>query len=189
MAFVAVDENATDDPLLGEVRISVFPGSAAAEFAIFIHPRARRQGIGRALLLKMIRYCSDRGFAEIIGQIAPENEQMLALARSAGMKIHRIPGVGVAVAHLNLSGPAHAANAPLANSATPSAHRPHRSRPQDARRNENADPAPRRHTLGVTRSSARSAYQSCGNGIAERDRSRASTLVRQCVLDVMSQPR
>jgi acetyltransferase len=50
MAFVAADENGAEDELFGEVHIS---GSDAAEFAIFVHPQARRQGIGRALLLKM----------------------------------------------------------------------------------------------------------------------------------------
>jgi acetyltransferase len=94
MAFVAADENGAEDELFGEVHIS---GSDAAEFAIFVHPQARRQGIGRALLLKMIRYCAGRGFSEIIGQIAPENERTLALARSAGMHIHRAPGAGIAV--------------------------------------------------------------------------------------------
>ena len=89
IAFVAAGKNGGEAALLGEVRISVFSGSHAAEFAIFVHPGSRRQGIGRALLSKVIRYCSGRGFSEIIGQIAPENEPMLALARSVGMHIHR----------------------------------------------------------------------------------------------------
>jgi acetyltransferase len=119
MAFVA----ASEDELLGEVRIRVFPGSDAAEFAIFVHPQARRQGIARALLSKMIRYCSARGLSEIIGQIAAENERMLGLARSAGMDVHRAPGAGLAVAHLKLSGSAPVANSSptLAASATKSA--------------------------------------------------------------------
>jgi len=103
MAFVAASTNAGQDALLGEVRINVFPGSDAAEFAIFVHPHARGLGIGRALLLKMIRYCSGRGFSEIIGQVVPENERMLALARSVGMHIFRAPGAGIAVVHLKLS--------------------------------------------------------------------------------------
>ena len=115
-------------------------------FAIFVHPQARRQGIGRALLLKMIRYCAGRGFSEIIGQIAPENERMLALARSAGMHIHRAPGAGIAVAHLKLPEPAHVANSTNADSATRPAMKM-------------TAPRLRRRTLGVGRSSGRSAYE------------------------------
>jgi len=88
--------------LLGAVRINVFPGSDAAEFALFVHPHARGLGIGRALLMKMIRYCTGRGFSEIIGQVVPGNERMLALARSVGMHVYRTSGAGIAVAHLKL---------------------------------------------------------------------------------------
>jgi acetyltransferase len=102
MAFVAVSEDGGKAALLGEVRINVFPGSDAAEFAIFVHPHARGLGIGRALLTKMIRYCTGRGFSELIGQVVPDNERMLALARSVGMHVYHTSGAGIAVAHLKL---------------------------------------------------------------------------------------
>ena len=102
MAFVAVSEDGGEAALLGEVRVNVFPGSDAAEFAIFVHPHARGLGIGRALLTKMIRYCTGRGFSELIGQVAPDNERMLVLARSVGMHVYHTSGAGIAVAHLKL---------------------------------------------------------------------------------------
>lgn len=105
MAFVAAGRaNESEEVLLGEVRLNVFPGSDAAEFAIFVHPHARGLGIGRALLLKMIRHCTDRGFSELIGQVAPENERMLALARSVGMHVYHAHGAGIAIAYKKLPG-------------------------------------------------------------------------------------
>jgi RimJ/RimL family protein N-acetyltransferase len=124
MAFVVVSQDGDKPALLGEVRVNVFPGSDAAEFAIFVHSHARGLGLGRALLMKMIGYCTGRGFSEILGQVVPGNERMLALARSVGMRIYRTSGAGIAIAHLKLPASFDAVNSltstagPSTNSAT-----------------------------------------------------------------------
>ncbi len=103
MAFVATAPDGPDaGEIAGEVRAFVYPGGTTAEFAILVRSDAKRRGLGRALLSKMIDYCRVSGLAELIGQILPENEAMIALARRCGMQVEVAPGASVAVAHLNL---------------------------------------------------------------------------------------
>ena len=158
MAFVAASTNAGQDALLREVRINVFPGRDAAEFAIFVHPHAGGLGIGRALLKKMICYCSARGFSEIIGQVVAENERMLALARSVGMHIYRAPGAGIAVVYLKLSGSINVANSttPIHPSATEGATMVSRNPTKASSRSLG------RSALGSKRANGRSAYEGIG---------------------------
>jgi hypothetical protein len=47
----------------------------------------------------MIAYTKENGL-ELIGQIAPDNEAMLALAERCGMEIEHPPGTDMAVAHM-----------------------------------------------------------------------------------------
>jgi RimJ/RimL family protein N-acetyltransferase len=50
----------------------------------------------------MIAYSRASGVEELIGQILPENEAMIALARGCGMEVEMQPGTSVAVAHIDL---------------------------------------------------------------------------------------
>lgn len=103
MAFVAVERDApAAGEIAGEVRAFVYPGGTTAEFAILVRSDLKRRGLGRALLSKMIDYCRKSGLAELIGQILPENEAMIALARRCGMQVEVAPGANVAVAHIDL---------------------------------------------------------------------------------------
>jgi len=105
MAFVAVsgsDDGSIGD-IVGEVRAFKYPDGTTAEFAILIRSDTKRRGLGRALLQKMIDYCKASGVEELIGQILPENDAMIALARRCGMTVERPPGTAIAVAHLHLA--------------------------------------------------------------------------------------
>lgn len=103
MAFVATTPDGPDaGEIAGEVRAFVYPGGTTAEFAILVRSDLKRRGLGRALLAKMIDYCRASGLAELIGQILPENDAMIALARRCGMQVEIAPGASVAVAHIDL---------------------------------------------------------------------------------------
>lgn len=103
MAFVATTQDGPDaGEIAGEVRAFVYPGGTTAEFAILVRSDVKRRGLGLVLLSKMIDYCRASGLAELIGQILPENEAMIALARRCGMQVEVAPGASVAVAHLDL---------------------------------------------------------------------------------------
>jgi acetyltransferase len=102
MAFVAVGSSSGNaDEIVGEVRAVRYPNGATAEFTILVRSDMKRHGLGRALLQKMIAYSKASGVEELIGQILPENEAMIALARSCGMEVEAQPG-SVAVAHIDL---------------------------------------------------------------------------------------
>lgn len=90
MAFVATrGSNQADMETVGVVRAVADPDNERAEFAIIISSDLKGQGLGRALLEKMIRYCRERGTGELIGEILPENAAMLGLAKRLGFESHR----------------------------------------------------------------------------------------------------
>lgn len=101
MAFVAVPAGGPPE-ILGEIRIYAYAGGDAVEFALLVRSDMQRRGLGRALLQKAIDYSRARGSAVLIGQINPDNEPMLALARACGMEVELPPGGSLAVAHLDL---------------------------------------------------------------------------------------
>ena len=103
MAFVAVGSSTNGaDEMVGEVRMFSYSNEATAEFAILVRSDMKRQGLGRALLQKMIAYSKTSGAEELIGRIRLENQAMIALARCCGMTVEAQPGINIVVAHLDL---------------------------------------------------------------------------------------
>ncbi|MCA8966451.1 MAG: GNAT family N-acetyltransferase, partial [Planctomycetes bacterium] len=91
MAFIVSGKDERGQPeTLGVVRTVTDPDNQVAEFAIVIASRLKRMGLGRFLLEKMIRYCRARGTREIVGQVLPDNDRMLGLARRLGFRSHRL---------------------------------------------------------------------------------------------------
>ncbi|MCW3478939.1 bifunctional acetate--CoA ligase family protein/GNAT family N-acetyltransferase [Neisseriaceae bacterium JH1-16] len=90
MAFVAmgVDEQGREC-LLGTVQAMADPDNQRAEFAIAVRSGLQGHGLGTILLRKIIRYCYQRGTAELVGEVLAENTQMLALAKEAGFRARR----------------------------------------------------------------------------------------------------
>jgi acetyltransferase len=85
MAFIAYAPDRQDETL-GVVRAVADPDNKQAEFAIIVRSDVKGQGLGRALLEKMIRYCRGRGTGELMGQVLTENTAMLSLARKLGFE-------------------------------------------------------------------------------------------------------
>jgi len=85
MAFIATAPNDTGEAeTLGVVRVVIDPDNERAEFAIVVRSDLKGQGLGAALLDKMIAYCRIRGTHELIGQVMAQNRPMLGLAESRG---------------------------------------------------------------------------------------------------------
>lgn len=85
MAFVAYAPD-QEDETLGVVRAIADPDNKQAEFAIIVRSDVKGQGLGRALVEKMIRYCRSRGTGELMGQVLSENTPMLSLAKKLGFR-------------------------------------------------------------------------------------------------------
>ena len=95
MAFIATQTGPDGEPeTLGVVRAVSDSDGARAEFAIEVRSDLKGQGLGHALLEKMIRYCRGRGIRELVGQVLPDNRAMLELAQSLGFKSRFSPEDG-----------------------------------------------------------------------------------------------
>ena len=93
MAFIAVldepGQSGESGGMLGEVRVATDPDNQRAEFALMVRPDMQRQGLGRALLAKMIRYLRSRGTAVLAAECLGHNLGMVALAQAMGFTVQR----------------------------------------------------------------------------------------------------
>jgi acetyltransferase len=120
MAFIASDTALDPPATLGVVRGVFTSDDREAEFAIIVQSDLKGQGLGRALLEKLVRYCRARGTREVVGQVLPENQAMLALAKRLGFASRSLPEEGVVEVRLRLGergaprrrGPSQAARSP-----------------------------------------------------------------------------
>lgn len=103
MAFIATVRNAQgESETLGVVRAVTDPNNVRAEFAIVVRSDIKGQGLGRALLAKMIHYCRARGTRELVGQVLRDNTAMLNLATSLGFTERPLPEGNVVEVTLSL---------------------------------------------------------------------------------------
>jgi acetyltransferase len=88
MAFIAVAaDGAEAGEILGVARACAGEDNRMAEFAVLVRSDLKRQGLGRLLMEKLIRYCRGHGIGELRGSVLIENAAMLALARALGFHL------------------------------------------------------------------------------------------------------
>jgi len=93
MAFIAtasVEEG--KEETLAVIRSMMDPDGTKADFAIMVRSDLKHQGLGVALMTKMIDYCRRRGIREILGQPLVDNTALLKLARKFGFEVREMPG-------------------------------------------------------------------------------------------------
>lgn len=88
MAFIAsaIDENGKPETL-GVVRAIFNDDKSEAEFAISVRSDLKGQGLGKVLMLKIIKYCKKLGFKNMIGFTMPTNTGMINLAKYCGFTV------------------------------------------------------------------------------------------------------
>jgi acetyltransferase len=79
---------------LGVARAQSDPDNIAAEFSIVIRSDVKGHGLGSLLMKKIISYCHSRQTQQLIGQVLPNNDRMLSLAKENGFTIHHEIGDG-----------------------------------------------------------------------------------------------
>jgi acyl-CoA synthetase (NDP forming)/RimJ/RimL family protein N-acetyltransferase len=85
MAFIASSKKPDGDwETLGVVRTWTDPDNVSAEFAVIVGDEMRGEGLGYALMRKIIEYTRRRGTLEIFGSVLPDNKAMLRLADKLG---------------------------------------------------------------------------------------------------------
>lgn len=82
IAFVALDE--ASGKLCGISRFAADPDHETAEFGVLVRSDLQGQGLGRALMLKLIAYARAEGLRRLSGRILRENRGMLQLAAELG---------------------------------------------------------------------------------------------------------
>jgi acetyltransferase len=103
MAFIATGRGERGEPeTLGVVRTLTDPDNTVAEYAIITRSDLKGQGLGRKLMQKMIDYTRTRGTRQIVGQILPENQPMIGLARALGFSAEHDSAENVTVVRLPL---------------------------------------------------------------------------------------
>jgi len=89
MVFIAnaPREDAEGEETLGTVRTWTDADNLQCEFAVMVHDKMKGEGLGIALMQKMIDYCRARGTVEMVGDVLPDNRPMLQLAEHLGFEI------------------------------------------------------------------------------------------------------
>ena len=82
IAFVALDE--ATGLLCGISRYAADPDHEHAEFGVLVRSDLQGQGLGRALMLKLIAYARVEGLKRLTGRVLRENSGMLQLAAELG---------------------------------------------------------------------------------------------------------
>jgi acetyltransferase len=106
MAFVALDGRS--GPLCGVARLSSDPDHETAEYALLVRSDLQGQGLGWAMLQRLIEYAKADGLKRIEGMVLSENVKMLRMCRETGFKLESQPAdVRIVKASLDLanSGP------------------------------------------------------------------------------------
>ena len=89
-AFVVTDDDGAE--IRGEARVHFDAVTEGAEFAIAIHPSFTGNGVGWALMTRLIETSRARGMREIWGHVLAENGGMLDLAARLGFSREGVLG-------------------------------------------------------------------------------------------------
>ncbi len=89
MVFIAnaPREDEEGEETLGTVRTWTDADNLRCEFAVMVHDKMKGEGLGVALMQKMIDYCRARGTVEMVGDVLPDNVPMIRLAEHLGFEV------------------------------------------------------------------------------------------------------
>lgn len=92
-AVVAAEPLPPGEALVGALaRLDRDPGSDSAEFAILVSHFLAGQGLGLALMRRLVEWAQANGIRHIWGDVLDDNTAMLALAQAIGFRREHIPG-------------------------------------------------------------------------------------------------
>lgn len=85
--LVAAENLPPGEALVGAIaRASITPGTRDGEFAILVGHYLAGMGVGRQLMLRLVRWARGKRLERLYGDVPEENEPMLALAGSVGFR-------------------------------------------------------------------------------------------------------
>jgi acetyltransferase len=89
MAFVAIAEPSGE--LAGIGRLSSDPDRIAAEYGLIVRTDLQGQGLGRALLSRIVDFARAEGIGRVEGMVLGENDTMLSICRQLGFGVRYLP--------------------------------------------------------------------------------------------------
>ena len=92
VAFVARASDDDSATIVADARYVMRADSADAEFAIAVADDWQGAGLGRALLVRLAAHARAHGVQRLFGDVLWGNPAMLALVRSLGAQLRRLPG-------------------------------------------------------------------------------------------------
>lgn len=87
MALVATMENGGAERIVGIARYGVTDTADTAELGITVTDAWQGRGVARLLVIELVRFARWRNLRRFTGIVLPENQPMLALARSLGFTV------------------------------------------------------------------------------------------------------
>ncbi|MBW4435663.1 MAG: GNAT family N-acetyltransferase [Pleurocapsa minor GSE-CHR-MK-17-07R] len=89
MALVAVRRNPFNDApeIMAIGRLTKIPGTKTAEYAVIVSDRFQHQGLGRAMLGRIIEVGKAEKISQIHGNVYAENEEMIRLVKQFGFRV------------------------------------------------------------------------------------------------------
>ena len=101
--LVAAEHLPPGAALVGAVaRIAITQGTHDAEFAILVGQHIAGMGVGRQLMLRLVRWARGKKLDRLYGNVPEENQPMLALAESLGFRNEGAAGQGLTRVVLDL---------------------------------------------------------------------------------------
>lgn len=105
-ALVVAEPQPPGEALIGAVaRIAITPGTREAEFAILVSHFISGMGLGRHLMLRLVRWARRKQLTRLYGDVLEHNTAMLGLAHSLGFQRETSDSPGLARITLDLSMP------------------------------------------------------------------------------------
>ena len=85
------DPETGERKILGVGRLSKVRGGAGdeAEFALLVSDQFQGRGLGTELLRRLVQVGRDEGLARIVGDVLPENLEMLRVCEKLGFRLSR----------------------------------------------------------------------------------------------------
>jgi acetyltransferase len=106
-AFAAITMLGERESIIGVARYVAEEGGESCEFALVLADAWQGRGIGRRMLEKLMNIAARRGIRRMHGDILSTNGSMLALVRTLGFRLERLPeDATITRATLDLAAPA-----------------------------------------------------------------------------------
>ncbi len=103
-ALVAAEPQPPGEALIGAVaRIAITPGTREGEFAILVSHFISGMGLGRHLMLRLVRWARRKQLVRLYGDVLEHNTAMLGLAQSLGFQRETSDSQGLARIALDLT--------------------------------------------------------------------------------------